>query len=195
MSNNNDYNSQAQNLSEAGFTLVEAVVAILVLTIGMIATAAALTFALEFGALSKNVTGAKTAIVSMIEEIETLRNSRRLEFSQIANVGSVDNTGAARTFTGFTTGFQAVSLAPGEDGVNGTADDLIDAGPDGVFGTADDFSNPGLVLSGLTRQVAVSSISPTIKKIEVRVRYTAAAGKVGEIGGVAYLNDETRITR
>lgn len=175
--------------------MIEAVIAIFVLTIGLIGTAAALTFALEFGALSKNVTGAKTVIVSTIEEIETLRNSRRLEFSQIANAGSVDNTGAATVFTGFTTGYQPVSLSPGEDGVNGTADDLIDPGPDATFGTGDDFSNPGLARSGFTRQITISNISPTIRKVEIHVRYFAAAGKVAEIRGVAYLNDESRITR
>ncbi|MDH3492386.1 MAG: hypothetical protein OEM82_02465 [Acidobacteriota bacterium] len=181
--------------AEAGFSMVEAVIAIFVLTIGLIGTAAALTFALEFGAISKNVTRSKTVIVSMIEEIESLRNSRRLDYKQIANAGSVDNTDVENTFAGFLSGFQQVSLSPGPDGVNGTADDLVDPGPDGVFGTGDDFTNPALVRSGYTRQVTITPISVTIKKVEIRVRYFAAGGKVGEIGGVAYINDEARLTR
>lgn len=180
---------------EAGFSMVEAIVAIFVLTIALIGTAAALTFALEFSAISKNVTNGKTVIVSTIEEIESLRNARRLDFKQIANVGSVDNTGVTNLFSGFVPGFQQVSLSPGPDGVNGTSDDLIDPGPDGTFGTGDDFTNPALVRSGYTRQITISSISPTIKKVDIRVRYFAASGKVGEIGGVAYLNDEARLTR
>ena len=134
-------------------------------------------------------------MVSSIEEIESLRNSRRLDFPQIENAGSVDNTNAPNPFTGFTTGFQQVSLTPGPDGVAGTADDLIDPGPDGNFGTGDDFTNPALARSGYSRQITISDVSPTIKRIDVRIRYLAAGGKIGEIGGVAYLNDESRLTR
>lgn len=175
--------------------MIEAVVAIFILTIGLIGTAAALTFAIEFGAISKNVTNAKTVIVSSIDEIESLRNSRRLDFKQIANVGSVDNTDAPNPFTGFSTGFQDVSLNPGPDGVNGTADDLVSPGPDGIYGTGDDLTDPTQVRSGYTREISITTVTPTIKRIEVRVRYFAASGKVGEIGGIAYLNDEARLTR
>ncbi len=180
---------------EAGFTMVEAVIAIFILTIGLIGTAAALTFALEFGAISKNVTNGKLVVVSMIEEIESLRNSRRLDFKQIENDGKVDNKNSPNTFTGFSTGFQEVSLNPGPDGVNGTADDLTDPGADGKYGTGDDFSNPALVRSGYMRQVSITNLSPTIKKIEIKVKYFSIGGKVGEINGVCYLNDEFRITR
>ncbi len=62
---------------EQGFTLVEAVVAIFILTIGLIGTAAAITYALEYGTLSRNVSNAKSVAVSAIEEVETLRNARR----------------------------------------------------------------------------------------------------------------------
>ena len=195
MSNRKQYSGIPARQSEAGFSLVEAVVAIFILTIGLIGTAAALTFALEFGALSKNITSAKTVIVSTIEEIESLRNARRLEYKQIANTGSVDNTDSPNPFTGFVPGFQPISLSPGPDGVNGTSDDMTDAGPDGTYGTGDDFNNPALERSGYTRQITISDISPTIKKLEVRVRYFAASGKIGEIRGVAYLNDEARLTR
>lgn len=182
--------------SEEGLSMIEVVVAILILTIGLIGTAAALTFALEFGAISKNVSNGKLVIVSSIEEIESLRNARRLEFKQIENVGSVDNTNVTNTFAGFSTGFQPVSLSPGPDGVNGTDDDLMDPGPDGSFGTGDDFSNPSLERTGYSRQIEITNLpgSDTIKKVEVKVRYFGAAGKVGEISGVAYLNDESRLT-
>lgn len=181
---------------EEGFSMIEVVIAILILTIGLIGTAAALTFALEFGAISKNVSNGKLVIISSIEEIDSLRNAHRLEFKQIENVGNVDNTNVVNTFSGFTTGFQPVSLSPGPDGVNGTADDLIDPGPDGTFGTGDDFSNNSLIRTGYSRQIEITNLpgSETIKKIKVTVRYFGAAGKVGEISGVAYLNNESRLT-
>ena len=181
--------------SEQGFSLVEAVVAIFILTIGLIGTAGAITYALEFGSISKNVTKAKLVIVASVEEIEMLRNSRRLDYSQIANVGNVDNTNAQNPFRGFSTGFRDVATQPGPDGVNGTDDDLTSAGADGNYGTADDFNDPSKVRDGFWRQITITELSDTLKKIEVRVRYLGREGKKAEIVGVSYLNDEARITR
>lgn len=178
-----------------GFSLIEAVVAIFIMTVGLIGTAAALGYAIHYGTISRNVTSAKSIIFAQIEEVETLRNSRRLDFKQIANVGGVDNTNTPAVFGGFSTGFKELSLNPGPDGVNGTNDDLLDAGPDGTYGTADDFDNPALVRSGYTRQITVTNLSSSMKKIEIRVRYLGSGGAVGEIAGVCYLNDESRLTR
>lgn len=182
---------------EAGFTLIEAVAAIFVVTIGLIGTAAAITYALEFGSISRNVTSAKSVIVSTIEEMETLRNSKRLEYRQIANVGNVNNTDTTNSFRGFSTGFKPVSSEPGADGVNGTDDDLIARGADNIFGTADDFNNPTLARQGYQREIIITDLSgsTTIKKIEIKVRYVGRAGKMGEISGVCYLNNEARMTR
>ena len=178
-----------------GFSLIEAVVAIFILTIGLMGTAAALSYAIHYGTISRNVTNAKSIIVGQIEEIETLRNSRRLDFKQIANVGSVDNTDAPATFSGFSTGFKELSINPGPDGVSGTDDDLRDAGPDGILGTADDVDNPAFVRSGYMRQITITNLSGSMKKIEIKVRYVGTNGNVGEIAGVSYLNDEGRLTR
>jgi prepilin-type N-terminal cleavage/methylation domain-containing protein len=185
----------SRRISEKGFTLVEVVAAIFIVTIGLMGTAAAITYALEFGAISRNVTSAKSVIISSIEEIETLRNARRLEFKQIANVGAVNNAGTTNTFSGFSTGFQAVSKEPGRDGVNGTADDFIARGADEIFGTADDFNNPELARAGYRRRIEITNLSDSIKEILITVQYVGRAGKVGEISGVCYLNDEARVTR
>ncbi|MEZ5344276.1 MAG: prepilin-type N-terminal cleavage/methylation domain-containing protein [Pyrinomonadaceae bacterium] len=182
---------------EKGFTLIEVVIAVFILTIGLIGTAAAITFALEFSALSRNVTNGKLIIVSTIEEIEGLRNARRLDFQQIENTGNVNNTGSENNFNGFSNGFKPVSLNPGPDGVDGTDDDLITAGPDGVYGTGDDAVDNTNVRPGYSRKITITNLpgSAVIKKVEVRVQYPAAGGKFGEIAGVGYLNDEFRITR
>ncbi len=197
MSNNKnqELSVRAPSKSEDGFTLVEAVVAIFVVTIGLIGTAAAITYALEFGAISRNVSSAKSVIISTIEEMETLRNAQRLSFRQITRVGAVNNTGAATPFSGFSTGFRPVSTEPGADGVNGTADDLFERGADGVLGTADDVENPALIRAGYQRQIEITNLSDTLKKIEIKVQYVGRAAKVGEITGVFYLNDEARVTR
>lgn len=197
MSSNSSQNSVEKNHKNAsGFSLLEVIIAIFILTTALIGTAAAITYALEFGATSRNVGKAKLFVISTIEEIETLRNGKRLDFKQIANVGEVDNTDVKNVFSGFSTGFREISLNPGPDGVIGTDDDLKDAGADGVYGTPDDFENPALVRSGYQRQISISYLptDSTIKKVEVKVKYFSTGGKVSEISGVSYINDEARRT-
>ena len=188
-------NKENPNKTQAGFTLIEAVIAIFILTIGLIGTAAAITYSLQFSTLSRNVSGAKLVIVASIEEIESLRNSRRLDFKQIENVGSVDNTNTPIVFSGFSTGFSDISLNPGPDGVNGTADDLRNWGADGTYGTGDDFDDPSFVRSGYRRRITITNLSDSLKKIEVKVQYLGTGGRIGELTGVCYLNDEARLTR
>jgi type II secretory pathway pseudopilin PulG len=182
--------NHAPSKGDKGFTLVEAVVAIFIVTTGLIGTAAAITYALEFGAISRNVSSAKSLIISTIEEMETLRNTRQLKFKQIAQVGAVNNTGAPIPFSGFSTGLRRVSIKPGADGVNGTADDLFEAGADGIPGTVDDVENPAFIRPGYQRQIEITNLSESLKRIEITVQYVGRAAKVGEISGVFYLNDK-----
>ena len=193
-SSNNLKRKVSEN-DEAGFSLIEAVVAIFILTIGLMGTAAAVTYALEFSSVSRNVSSAKTLIVASIEEIETLRNSKRLDFQQLANVGGVVNTGSKNPFNGFSTGFKPISAKPGADGVIGTDDDLIAPGADGIYGTADDFQDLTQIRSGYERQITITNLSDSLKKVEVRVRYLGRAGNAAEIRGVSYINAEFRISR
>lgn len=181
---------------ENGFSLLEVVVAILILTIGLMGTAAAITYALQFSTLSKNLTNAKLVIVSTIEEVESLRNTRRLDYKQIENVGKVDNTDSPNFFGGFSVGFNPISTNAGIDGVSGTDDDLSTApGPDKKWGTSDDIIDSSRARGGYSRQIAITNLTDTLKKVEIRIRYPANNGAIGEIRGVSYLNDEARITR
>jgi hypothetical protein len=113
-----------------------------------------------------------------------------LTFGQIANVGQVNNGGAAKVFNGFQPGFQQVSINPGPDGIFGTSDDLIDAGPDGNFGTVDDFVNPNFALIGVTRQVQITDLSLKLKKIQVTVQYSVNGG-TKQLLVTGYLNDNS----
>src|SRR5437870_2634913 len=91
---------------ESGVTILEMVVAMLLLTIGLLGLAASIGFAVTVSNRGRNLTNTKLLVVSLLEQMETLRNTQELTFDQIANVGSVDNTGATRNFAGFPTGFQ-----------------------------------------------------------------------------------------
>jgi len=167
------------------------VVALAILTVGLLGVASAIGYAMVASNHGRSITNTKLLAVSILEQMETLRNTGNLTFGQIANVGQVNNAGAARNFLGFPAGPQQVSINPGPDGMFGTADDLIDSGYDQIFGTIDDVVNPNLALIGITRQIEITSLSGTLKKVEVTVNYSVS-GNMKQLKAVCYLNDNSR---
>jgi len=159
-----------------------------VLTTGLLGVASAISYALMVSNSGRGVTNTKLLVVSVLEQMETLRNNGQLTFGQIANAGQVDNSGGGN-FPGFPTGFNDVSTNPGPDGIFGTADDLIDPGPDGNYGTADDYTNVNLIRTGFTREIVITSLSPQLKRIQCTLRYSANGGLSKELVGVSYMND------
>lgn len=164
----------------------------LVLSTALLALASAIGYALMVSNSGRGVTNTKLLVVSLLEQMETLRNNGQLTFGQVANTGFVDNTGGVANFAGFPTGFQPVSINPGPDGIFATADDLIDAGPDGNYGTADDYTNMNLARPGFTREVVITSLSPQFKRIQVTLRYSVKGGSSRDLVGVSYINDNSR---
>jgi prepilin-type N-terminal cleavage/methylation domain-containing protein len=188
---NNDRCPISIRRSDCGFSLLEMVVAITLLTVGLLGVASAIGYAMVASNHGRSITNTKLLAVSILEQMETLRDTGNLNFAQIANVGQVDNTGASRNFIGFQAGPQQVSTNPGPDGIFGTADDLIDAGNDGIFGTADDFTNPNFAVVGVTRQIQITSLSSSLKKVQVTVDYSANGG-MKQLMAICYLNDNSR---
>ena len=171
---------------EAGFSLLEMVVAMMILTIGLLCVAQSIGYALMTSNSGRGVTNAKLLVVSALEQMESLRNTGQLNFDEISNTQAANST-----FPGFPTTFQPVSSVPGPDGIFGTADDTsIAPGPDGVYGTADDITDPTLIVQGATRQVLISNLSPTLKKIQVTLRYSANGGSYKDLVAISYLNDD-----
>jgi prepilin-type N-terminal cleavage/methylation domain-containing protein len=187
---NNRQRDSVSARSESGFSLLEMVVAITLLTFGLLGAASAIGYAMVASNHGRSITNTKLLAVSILEQMETLRNSDHLTFGQIANVGQVNDGGAAKPFPGFQPGFQQVSTNPGPDGIYGTADDLVDAGPDGTYGTADDFVNANFAVVGVTRQIQITSLSSTLKKVEVSVKYPVN-GRLQQLTAISYLNDNT----
>lgn len=162
--------------SESGVTILEMVVAMLILTIGLLGLAASIGYAVTVSNKGRNLTNSKLLVVSLLEQMETLRNTEQLTFGQIVNQGqTIDNTGATRQFTGFPTAFQPLSNDPG---------------PDGILGTSDDDS--ASVVPGYQRQVLISLLNPNLKRVQVTVRYPDAGGQMHDLVGVSYLNNDTR---
>ena len=156
--------------SEAGFSLLEAVVAISVLTVGLLGVAAAIAYSTATTGRTRDITQAKQIILSTLEQVSVLRDSERLSFAQIGNTPQGN-------FAGFSSSFQQVSNDPGPDGIHGTVDDVAqDDDP-----TNDTFK----------RSVVVSSLNPNLKKIEVTVEYQTGNFH-GELSGVSYINNDAR---
>lgn len=178
--------------SEAGITVLEMVAALMVLMIGLLALAASIGYAVTVSNKGRNLTNTKLVAVSILEQMETLRNTGQLTFGQIANAGAVDNSGAAFNFAGFPTGYQLLSRNPGPDGIFGSSDDFISPGLDNVYGTGDDFTDTSLAVAGLSREIVISDMSPNLKRIQVTVRYPDGGGQLRSLVAVSYLNNDTR---
>lgn len=172
--------------TQSGFSLLEMVVAMLILSVGLLAAASAIGYALMASNRGRGVTNSKMLIVSALEQMETLRNTGQLSFDEISNT---QVTGSP--FRGFPSDFRDVSTVPGPDGVFGTADDLSTApGPDGNYGTTDDVIDQTRARPNVTRQILITDINPLLKKITVTLRYGPNGGEQRELVGISYLNDD-----
>lgn len=153
----------------AGFTLLEAMISIFVLTFGVLSLAAVYAQGIFFASLSQYDYVAEKKAEQAVEAIFTARDIKQLTWASIQNVS---NTGV------FKDGPQPI-LVPGTDGLVGTvtdqgsADELITIGPgpDGILGTADDQVvdlNPWM-----TRTIAITSVTgeTNLRMITVTIAY------------------------
>lgn len=165
--------SQAIDQREGGFSLLEMVVAVFILTIGLLGVASAVGYALMASNSGRGLTNAKLLVVSALEQMETLRNSGQLNFAEISNSHVLGSS-----FTNFPTEFLPVSTVPG---------------PDFVYGTLDDpgRTNPSQAISGVTRQILITSLSPTLKRIQVTLRYSPNGGTSRDLTCASFLNDDS----
>lgn len=189
----NPGDTKSRHASASGFTMVEMCIAMVILFVGLMAAATAISYALMASNRGRMITNNKLLIMNVIEQMETLRNSKQLTFAQIANVNAVDNTGADVNFAGFPATAQPVSINPGPDGIFATADDFTSPGPDGVYGTVDDKLNDQTLLRpGYTRQIEISTLSSNIKKITVTVTYPGPANSRVTLKATSYLNNDAQ---
>lgn len=178
---NSKAKSKNSNASSAsGFTLIETTVALVILTISLLALAGAISYAVSARNKSRNVTDSKLLIVSVLEQMENLRNTKHLTFGQIANAGDVNSDGAARVFAGFPTNFQVISTDPGNDGIYGTTDD--------PSATARPEYTRQILITPLPANGDIRKVN--LKKIKVTLRYPGQSGATQELVGVGYLNND-----
>lgn len=157
---------------DAGFSLIELSVAMVILTAGALAMAGSIALG------ARRLTGSQDQVVAAeraaeaAESVFKARDNRTLTWAQIRNVvGSGGDNGI------FIDGARDIREA-GADGLVNTTDDgaleqVVRPGTDGLLGTEDDVSTP---LVGMTREIEIRDISQTLRQLRVIVRYRAAGG-------------------
>ncbi len=156
---------------QRGFTLIEVMIAMVVMAVGILSLASIFTQGLKSSYQSQIQYIAQQKAQEAMETIFTARDTRLLTSAQINNAS---NGGI------FMDGPQPL-LAPGPDGLFGTADDdannpdtiVIGPGKDNVFGTADDVTIPLTPWMTRTIVIAPSANTPNLKTITVTINWTS----------------------
>jgi len=158
--------SKDRNASEAGFTLMEALIALLLLCGGLLALASALAQGMLLVSGSHYHQIAKEKASEAMESVFTARDARK-----IPSWNSIQN--ASSSATGIFLDGPRPICNPGPDGLVNTDDDgglETLPGKDGVLGTADDVI---LTPDRFSREVEIRDIGSNLRQIRVIVRYRA----------------------
>jgi type IV pilus modification protein PilV len=180
-------NNALPRRSDDGFTLIEVMIAIVVMSVGLLAVIASFATAISATQSAEEDLIARQKVLEAMESIYTARNAQQIPFSSVANVA---NGGI------FLSGAQPMKCS-GPDGLVGTADDvscttqagancpdggaecMVLPGPDGILGTGDDVT---MSLGNFTRTIAITpvqlpggaGVNPDLSAIAITVSYTKA---------------------
>jgi prepilin-type N-terminal cleavage/methylation domain-containing protein len=166
-------NSKRTN-RQTGFTLLEAMIAIVILSFGILSLASVYAQGIQVASLTQFDYIAEKQAEEAVETIFAARDSKLLAWTNIRNV-----TGAGGVNDGvFMVGPRPL-LAAGPDGLYGTVDDdvanptvvIVNAGPDKILGTADDVV---MSLTNMTRTIAIVDVvgSTGLRQITITMTYT-----------------------
>ena len=172
-------NSRVRKQAERGFSLLEVVISMAVLTVGLVSLLGVFGLAMASTQTSQQDMIAKQLANEALESIVTARNTSQVTWAQVQNVA---NGGI------FLDGTTSIYL-PGADGIVGTTDDavageqtLTEPGADGIFGTADDVQIP---LTGYQRTILISqvldssgNVVPTLRGVNITMQYTTSQAKL-----------------
>jgi prepilin-type N-terminal cleavage/methylation domain-containing protein len=178
---------RSRSRAQRGFTLIETMIAIVILMVGVLALVAAFGTAVASTQNAQENLIARQKALEAVESIFTARNTQQLTFARIANTA---NGGI------FTSGPTPLWSA-GNDGLVNTADDvpfpangvcpegpecIALPGPDGILGNGDDVP---MSLTNFTREIQINpvlqadgSTNPNLKQVTVIVSYTAGGSSL-----------------
>lgn len=159
-----------KNRSEAGFTYIETIISMVILTVGILGTLSAMTFGLLYAQVAEKKTQAKEIAGSVLENIFAIRDI------QSQNGLAINGWDAIQIKNSTNTGIFVGDWFPVRDGT----------GADGIYGTDDDSCaangacSNAAVVPGFERNIVISDIveNGVIRKrsISVSVRYRAIGG-------------------
>ncbi|MFZ0770930.1 MAG: prepilin-type N-terminal cleavage/methylation domain-containing protein [Candidatus Sulfotelmatobacter sp.] len=180
--------------TESGFTLIEVLIAAVIMTVGLLALMATFVATIHATEFAQENLIARHKALAIMEGIYTARNSQQEPFAAINNIA---NGGI------FKSGAQPM-LCAGTDGIIGTADDaactapdtgvacpggvecLVLPGPDGILGTPDDVTES---LSNFTRTITFYPVflpSGAVNTNLIGVTVTVSWIKPGQQTGPPY---------
>lgn len=164
MSENATIPTKSPRARARGFSLLETMIATLVLGIGVLSLAATFAAGITYMTTSQDAFIAQQKAQETVESIFTARDNG-LPFTSIANTAN----------GGIFLGGALPLCDPGPDGIVGTADDncanpdvIWTPGPDGILGTADDVK---ISLGNFTRTIAITAAGPGLNQITVTINY------------------------
>ena len=182
----NKFKTSLPRKADEGFTLIEVMIAIVVMAVGLLAVIASFATAISATQSAEEDLIARQKVLEAMESIYTARNAQQIPFASVANVSA----GGV-----FLDGAQLLKCA-GPDGLVGTADDvtcttqagancpgngaecMVLPGPDGILGTGDDVT---MSLGNFTRTISVTpvllangNVNNNMMAISITISYTKA---------------------
>ncbi len=157
--------------NNAGLTYIEVMIAITILTVGILAQLSVLTFSMVRARENEQRNTARQITSSAIESIFAARDlgsANGLSNWDAINLTTVSTKGI------FVSGWHPIRKDPGKDGIIGTADDSCFYN---VSCTAGSYTNTGELDTNFEREIVISDIAEPgfpkarKKRIDVTVRY------------------------
>jgi hypothetical protein len=154
-------------VTERGVSLIETMIAMLVLTVGAIGMASVFLYGMQSATSSPNELIATQKAAEAMESVIAARDSHTLTWAQLRNAsdGGI-----------FLNGAKSMKVA-GADGILNTSDDgevetVLLPGPDQLLGTEDDKTE---TLSGFTREITITNVTTSLRSIAVTIAYRAGS--------------------
>ena len=173
-------NDRVRKQAQRGFSLLEVVISMAVLTVGLVSLLGVFGLAMSATQTSQQDMTAKQLANEALESIVTARNTSQIGWNAIQNMAGACPSAAGSPM--FLSGPQPIYLA-GADGIFGTCDDaaageetLEIPGADGIYGDPDDVKIP---LIGYQRTILISpvvdsnnNVVSTVRSINITVQYS-----------------------